>query len=186
MQEKNITLPKYKVPPHLQKYFQTKLDNCYVCHIVKIFREVKRVLRKDGTVWLNLGSSYAGGGRAGKNGIQKWGGIESSNQDRKYGPPTGKISGFKPKDLVPIPWMVAMALQQDGWYLRQDIIWSKPNPMPESVTDRCTKSHEYMFLLTKSGKYFFDGEAIRESGVGRETYFGSDNYSKGSGRNDSG
>ena len=133
----------------------------YIKHIVEIFREVKGVLRKDGTVWLNLGDSYAGGGRAGKNGIQKWGGMESLNQDKKYGAPSGKIDGLKPKDLCGIPWRVALALQADGWWLRQDIIWSKSNPMPESVTDRCTKSHEYLFLLTKSGKYFFDAEAIK-------------------------
>jgi DNA modification methylase len=136
----------------------------YVAKMVEVFRTVRRVLRKDGTLWLNLGSSYAGGGRAGKDGIQKWGGIESENQDRKYGPPSGDIPGFKPKDMIPIPWMVAMALQTDGWYLRSDIIWAKPNPMPESVTDRPTKAHEYLFLLSKSARYFYDAEAIRENG----------------------
>ena len=112
----------------------------YVAQMVAVFREVWRVLRDDGTVWLNIGDSYAGGGM--------------------------KIpEGLKQKDLVGIPWRVALALQADGWYLRQDIIWHKPNPMPESVADRCTKSHEYVFLLTKSSKYFFDNEAIKEDGV---------------------
>jgi len=117
---------------------------------------VKRVLRDDGTLWLNLGDSYSSGGRT-----------TTTNQtlrgDTDYGvtrPNPGK--GIKPKDLIGIPWRVAFALQADGWYLRQDIIWHKPNPMPESVTDRCTKSHEYIFLLSKSAKYFYDAESIRE------------------------
>ena len=134
----------------------------YVAKIVEVFREVRRVLRDDGTLWLNLGDSYTGGGRAGKDGIQKWGGIESGNQSRIYGAPMGKINGCKPKDLVGIPWLVAFALRADGWYLRSDIIWSKPNPMPESVKDRPTKAHEYLFLLAKSQKYYYDGDAIRQ------------------------
>jgi DNA modification methylase len=134
----------------------------YVEKLVKIFREAKRVLKKEGTVWLNLGDSYVGGGRAGNEGIQKWGGIEKSN-NRKYGKPQPIPNTLKQKDLVGIPWRVAFALQKDGWYLRQDIIWSKPNPMPESVTDRCTKSHEYVFLLTKNPKYYYNGEAIKEN-----------------------
>jgi DNA modification methylase len=109
----------------------------YVKNMVEVFREVKRVLKKEGTLWLNLGDSY------------------NSHSTR------GKLN-LKDKDLVGIPWSVAFALRADGWYLRQDIIWHKPNPMPESVTDRCTKSHEYIFLLAKSQKYYFDNEAIRE------------------------
>ena len=132
----------------------------FVDNLVKVFREVKRVLRDDGTVWLNLGDSYARtGGDSSKKG-RHW-------DHRKNNPNTGhnryaKDIGLKQKDLVGIPWRVAFALQQDGWYLRQDIIWHKPNPMPESVQDRCTKAHEYIFLLSKSQKYYFDNEAIKE------------------------
>ena len=128
----------------------------FVDNLVKVFREVKRVLRNDGTVWLNLGDSYAGNNsRASNNGRAGYG-TEREGVFTK----TGK--GLKIKDLVGIPWRVAFALQQDGWYLRQDIIWHKPNPMPESVQDRCTKAHEYIFLLSKSQKYYFDNEAIKE------------------------
>ena len=131
----------------------------YVENLVAVFREVKRVLRDDGTVWLNLGDSYSSGGRT-----------TTTNQtlrgDKDYGVTRPKPSkGIKPKDLIGIPWRVAFALQADGWYLRQDIIWHKPNPMPESVTDRCTKAHEYIFLLSKSLKYYFDNEAIKEDAV---------------------
>lgn len=128
----------------------------FVENLVKVFKEVKRVLRDDGTVWLNLGDSYAGNNsRASNNGRAGYG-TEREGVFTK----TGK--GLKTKDLVGIPWRVALALQQDGWYLRQDIIWHKPNPMPESVQDRCTKAHEYIFLLSKSQKYYFDNEAIKE------------------------
>jgi DNA modification methylase len=115
----------------------------YVAKLVGVFREVKRVLKNNGTFWLNLGDSYAAPKSIG-NGLKAIG------------------NGLKAKDLVGIPWRVAFALQADGWYLRQDIIWHKPNPMPESVTDRCTKAHEYIFLLSKSPKYYFDHEAIKE------------------------
>jgi len=121
-----------------------------------VFSQVKRVLRDDGTLWLNLGDSYSSGGRTTTTN-------QSLRGDTDYGvtrPNPGK--GIKPKDLIGIPWRVAFALQADGWYFRQDIIWHKPNPMPESVTDRCTKSHEYIFLLSKSEKYFYDADAIRE------------------------
>jgi len=128
----------------------------FVENLVSVFREVKRVLRDVGTVWLNLGDSYSSGGRT-----------TTTNQtlrgDKDYGVTRPKPSkGIKPKDLVGIPWRVAFALQSDGWYLRQDIIWHKPAPMPESVKDRCTKAHEYIFLLSKNKKYYFDNEAIRE------------------------
>ncbi len=134
----------------------------YVKHIVEIFREVRRVLHKSGTVWLNLGSSYAGGGRGGKEGKAS-GGLEQNrtNKDCLWGPPTGKLEGFKPKDLIPIPWMVAMALQADGWYLRSAMPWVKRSAMPESVTDRPASALEYMFLLSKSQKYYFDMEAVK-------------------------
>jgi len=128
----------------------------FVNNLVEVFREVKRVLRDDGTVWLNLGDSYSSGGRTTTTN-------QSLRGDKDYGVTRPKPSkGIKPKDLIGIPWRVAFALQQDGWYLRQDIIWHKPNPMPESVRDRCTKAHEYIFLLSKSPKYYFDNEAIKE------------------------
>jgi len=135
----------------------------YVNQIVRVFREVWRVLRDDGTLWLNLGDSYSSGGRSTTTN-------QSVRGDKDYGvtrPPVTK--SLKPKDLVGIPWRVALALQADGWYLRQDIIWHKPNPMPESVKDRCTKAHEYIFLLTKSEKYFYDVNAIREENTWEES-----------------
>ena len=127
----------------------------FIQNMVEIFREVKRALRKDGTLWLNLGDTYAA-----NRGYQV---PDSKHTD--VGNKTGMKAfnlGLKPKDLIGIPWRVALALQADGWYLRQDIIWHKPNPMPESVTDRCTKSHEYIFLMSKSERYFYDHEAIKE------------------------
>jgi DNA modification methylase len=125
-------------------------------NLVKVFKEIKRVLRDDGTVWLNLGDSYSSGGRTTTTN-------QSLRGDKDYGVTRPKPSkGIKPKDLIGIPWRVAFALQADGWYLRQDIIWHKPNPMPESVKDRCTKAHEYIFLLSKNVKYYFDNEAIKE------------------------
>lgn len=143
-----------------------KTPDEFVERLVNIFKEVKRVLKKDGTLWLNLGDSYCGGGnnRGNKSAISN---KQASNrgaigQVAKYGIHNFKSPTIKPKDLVGIPWRVAFALQADGWYLRQDIIWHKPNPMPESVRDRCTKSHEYIFLLSKSKKYYFDNEAIKE------------------------
>ncbi|MDW9726327.1 site-specific DNA-methyltransferase [Sinorhizobium meliloti] len=141
----------------------------FVSEMVSVFREVRRVLRDDGTLWLNLGDSYAGSwGAQGRSGQMSDRSVISAQQvaaAAKKTSRTGSIpegSGLKPKDLIGIPWRVAFALQDDGWYLRQDIIWHKPNPMPESVTDRCTKSHEYLFLLTKSQRYYFDADAISE------------------------
>ena len=152
----------------------------YVSRLVKVFREVRRVLRRDGTLWVNLGDSYATG--AGKVGACPGGGEQGERWNKHHMPqtPDGKnpncsvptfqpnrmpIPGLKPKDLVGIPWRVAFALQADGWWLRSDIIWSKPNPMPESVTDRPTKAHEYLFLLTKSARYYYDAGAIKEPAV---------------------
>ena len=128
----------------------------YIQKLVDIFREVKRVLRDDGTLWLNLGDTYCCGTRGGN----------AQMHSRSKGIPKipkCKIpESLKPKDMMGIPWRVALALQDDGWYLRQDIIWSKTNPMPESVKDRCTKSHEYIFLMSKSRNYYFDHKAISE------------------------
>lgn len=131
----------------------------FVNKLVEVFREVRRVLKDDGTLWLNLGDSYVGTGAKGEHDDPKY---PQRNQSQKTAPVNQKIEGLKRKDLIGIPWRVAFALQADGWYLRQDIIWSKPNPMPESVKDRCTKSHEYIFLLSKSPKYYYDNEAIKE------------------------
>jgi len=134
----------------------------YVEHLVEIFREVWKTLRGDGTVWLNLGDSYNAAGRSGHG--TRVGFKQNTNRASAAGLDTCRPSanGLKQKDLVGIPWRVAFALQADGWYLRSDIIWAKPNPMPESVKDRPTKSHEYLFLLSKSKKYYYDLEAIKE------------------------
>jgi DNA modification methylase len=141
----------------------------YVEKLVKVFREVRRVLRDDGTLWLNLGDSYAAGGSGGcspTSTLTGGGGRYRSGSKLESQHAEGFIRkappGLKPKDLCGIPWRVAFALQADGWYLRSDIIWHKPNPMPESVTDRPTKAHEYLFLLTKSARYYYDAVAIRE------------------------
>jgi DNA modification methylase len=147
----------------------------YVARMVEVFREVRRVLRDDGTLWLNLGDSYASG-TIGRNdddtlprpkGGHRVGSATPGKQGTRKRP-----ESIKPKDLVGIPWRVAFALQADGWWLRQDIIWHKPNPMPESVRDRCTKAHEYVFLLTKSERYFCDSEAIHEKSVDKESING--------------
>lgn len=135
----------------------------FVESLVAVFEEVRRVLRKDGTCWVNLGDSYSGSmstktSAPDTESLSANMGQTRGGRDRA----TGVIAGLKAKDLIGIPWRVAFALQDAGWYLRQDIIWNKPNPMPESVTDRCTKSHEYIFLLSKSAKYYFDQDAIRE------------------------
>ena len=137
-----------------------KTPELYVTKMVEVFREVKRVLKKEGTLWLNLGDSYSYGGRGcgGKTAKQLTNKGSWAGQSGEI----WKVEGVKPKQLIGIPWRVAFALQADGWYLRQDIIWAKPNPMPESITDRCTKSHEYIFLLAKSQKYYFDKNAISE------------------------
>jgi DNA modification methylase len=139
----------------------------YVAKMVEVFREVRRVLRKDGTLWMNIGDSYAGAATNGEKRPGWWhvkGGLDERGRRDRNG--MGAVPGLKPKDLVGIPWMVAFALRADGWYLRSDIIWAKPNPMPESVSDRPTKSHEYIFLLSKAEKYYYDAEAIREEGEG--------------------
>jgi DNA modification methylase len=137
----------------------------YVEKMVAVFREVRRVLRADGTLWLNLGDSYnAYNGGAGRG--SKLSGNQTKARPRLSAGHGLQCKSMKPKDLIGIPWRVAFALQSDGWWLRSDIIWSKPNPMPESVTDRPTKAHEYLFLLTKSARYFYDAEAISEPVAG--------------------
>jgi len=140
----------------------------FVAKLVAVFREVKRVLKDDGTCWVNMGDSYAGSGK----GRNPDGTVHVSALIAKQGSSAGTVMGnvksgivpygCKPKDLIGIPWMLAFALRADGWYLRQDIIWHKPNPMPESVTDRCTKAHEYIFLLSKSRQYYFDHISMQE------------------------
>jgi DNA modification methylase len=136
--------------------------DAFVAELVAVFREVRRLLREDGVLWLNLGDSYANDG--------KWGGssggkhVEALHGNTSIGRGR-RNTGLKSKDLIGIPWRVAFALQADGWYLRQDIIWAKPNPMPESVQDRCTKAHEYVFLLSKSARYHYDADAIAEDAV---------------------
>jgi len=130
----------------------------YIRKLVEIFREVRGVLRDDGTLWLNIADSYCGTGSKGSYVDPKY----SNGRTGQSISLTHKVQDCKPKDLIGIPWMLAFALRSDGWYLRQDIIWHKPNPMPESVTDRCTKSHEYIFLLSKSKKYYFDNVSIKE------------------------
>jgi DNA modification methylase len=135
----------------------------YIAAMVEVFRCVKDVLADDGTLWLNIGDSYAAN-RAYQVPSTK-GGPKHSDSQAVGGKGSTVPDGLKPKDLIGIPWMLAFALRADGWYLRQDIIWHKPNPMPESVRDRCTKAHEYIFLMSKSERYFFDSEAMREPAV---------------------
>lgn len=141
----------------------------YIEKLVSVFEEVKRVLKDDGVLWLNLGDSWAGSNQG--SGTKKPAKKQVSNHGTNYmtlethKSKLSKLNSYKPKDLIGIPWMAAFALRKSGWYLRQDIIWSKGNPMPESVKDRCTKSHEYIFLLSKSRKYYFDYESIKEPAV---------------------
>jgi len=133
----------------------------YIKAMVEVFRCVWDVLEDDGTLWLNIGDSYCGTGSKGD-----W--VDPKNPNGRNGQSvskTQKLEGFKSKDLIGIPWMLAFALRAEGWYLRQDIIWHKPNPMPESVQDRCTKAHEYIFLLSKSQKYYYDADAIKEKSI---------------------
>jgi DNA modification methylase len=137
----------------------------YIAAMVEVFRCVRDVLADDGTLWLNIGDSYAGGNIGGKwreGSARADGDVREDGHSRRNRNGNGAVSGCKPKDLIGIPWMLAFAIRADGWYLRQDIIWHKPNPMPESVRDRCTKAHEYIFLLSKSERYYFDNEAMKE------------------------
>ena len=173
-------LRSYLPEGHPDKALEIGLEEspeAYVSKLVEVFREVRRVLKKEGTCWINLGDSYAGSwgnyhpnSPPGTHGQRlketaRWN--RPAYEDQTFRPPTSNKleNGIKPKDLIGIPWAVAFALRADGWYLRQDIIWSKNNCMPESVTDRCTKSHEYLFLFAKSHRYYFDSEAIKEASV---------------------
>ena len=154
-----VTSPPYYALRNYQMDGQVGVEETpddYVQKIVQVFREVRRVLKDDGTIWINLGDSYAGSGGAGNQFDQIENGLSPYKQT---GSP--KDIGLKPKDLIGIPWRVAFALQADGWYLRSDIIWHKPNPMPESVKDRPTKSHEYIFLMSKNRTYYYDQESIK-------------------------
>ena len=149
----------------------------YVERLVTVFREVRRVLKKDGTLWLNIGDSWWGSGSRGYDFTGKWSDASKVQSHNKGATDLSNVpkltrkteTRLKNKDMVGIPWLLAFALRKDGWYLRQDIIWHKPNPMPESVKDRCTKAHEYIFLLSKSSKYYFDYESIQEEAVTGET-----------------
>jgi DNA modification methylase len=137
----------------------------YVERLVRVFREVRRTLRDDGTLWLNLGDSYNSGSSGGLGGSTLSGGQENQSRSNRNG--RGLIDGLKQKDLIGVPWRVALALQADGWWLRSDCIWEKPNCLPESVRDRPTRSHEYVFMLAKSAKYYYDADAVREPWVNR-------------------
>lgn len=137
----------------------------YIAKMVNVFREVRRVLRDDGTLWLNIGDSYATGTKADRQQSTNPGVGSNRPEAQNSVARIGNPNGCKTKDLIGIPWLLAFALRDVGWYLRQDIIWHKPNPMPESVTDRCTKAHEYIFLLSKSERYFYDHESVKEPSV---------------------
>jgi DNA modification methylase len=168
-----LTIPAMSCPLGLEPTLEA-----FVGHLVLVFRQVRRVLRKDGTCWVNLGDGYAGS----RSGPDTGSTLEGSRQNQNEAKHAKVVSrrrddheiprsdlaqpGLKPKDLMAAPWRVALALQADGWYLRQDIIWHKPNPMPESTRDRCTKAHEYLFLLTKRKRYYYEAAAIREAVTG--------------------
>ena len=169
------TYRKSQIPPHLLEFFEPAeiglepTPDEFVAKLVTVFREVRRVLRDDGTLWLNLGDSYAGY-HGNKNATYNDAPSNKGGYFENQRKTLVNHCGIKNKDLIGIPWRVAFALQADGWYLRQDIIWHKPNPMPESVTDRCTKSHEYIFLLAKSPTYYCDMGAIKEPAVGQNEH----------------
>jgi DNA modification methylase len=172
---------------HIDQIGLEETPELYVQKLVAVFREVKRVLKKEGTLWLNLGDSYSGSGK-GQGGSYELSKKQNSNKGSNYQQGCkNKIKfndGCKPKDLIGIPWMVAFALRADGWYLRSDIIWYKRNPMPESVTDRPTKSHEYIFLLSRSIKYYYDYKSVMEVATGFDgrkdlTMKGSEKYANG-------
>jgi DNA modification methylase len=141
---------------------QESTPEMFTAHLVHVFRQVWRVLKDDGTLWLNLGDSYASKWSVSRRNTVGNGSLEDGGRNQR---PDRLTNGLKEKDLMGVPWRVAMALQADGWHLRQDVIWHKPNPLPESVKDRCTKAHEYLFLLTKQHRYSFDHDAIKEPAI---------------------
>ena len=161
---------KSDIPEHLQKYFEPaeigleQTPEEYIAAMVEVFRCVRDVLADDGTLWLNIGDSYArtGGTDRKVSASAQVGSTRNTMEQMSDRTSNAAAMGLKSKDLIGIPWMLAFALRADGWFLRQDIIWSKPNPMPESVRDRCTKAHEYVFLLSKSERYFYDADAVME------------------------
>ena len=156
--------------------------DAFIARLVEVFREVRRVLRNDGTCWVNMGDSYAAN-RSYQVASTKGG---PKHGQAQIGPGSKVPEGLKPKDRMMIPARIALALQADGWWLRDEIVWHKPNPMPSSVKDRTSPAHEMIYLLTKRPRYWFDAEAWKEPGTGRKTYSGSNRYSKGSGRGDAG
>ena len=167
-------LRSYLPEGHPDKALEIGLEEspeAYVSKLVDVFREVRRVLKKEGTLWLNIGDSYASNWPCNRRNVIGTGSLPNGKREAR---PPRMGDGLKDKDLIGIPWRVAFALQADGWWLRQDIIWSKGNPMPESVTDRCTKSHEYVFLLAKSKKYYYDADAIREPFVYPDRIYNTD------------
>lgn len=173
---------------HADQIGLEETPDLFVEKMINVFTEVKRILKKEGTLWLNLGDSYASNSKGnGRNDTAKMYGEKS--QHLAINNNTKIKHGVKEKDLIGIPWMVAFALRSSGWYLRQDIIWHKPNPMPESFTDRCTKSHEYIFLFSKSNKYYYDADSIKQdsisieyddrpAGIVRDRIFGYDSKQK--------
>lgn len=166
-----------EIPDDLREFFVRseigleQTPDAFVAELVAVFREVRRVLKDDGTCWLNLGDSYNAAGRQGHG--TRVGAKQGTNRASANGSDNTRpsVASLKQKDLIGIPWMVAFAMRADGWYLRQDIIWHKPNPMPESVQDRCTKAHEYVFLLSKGPRYFFDAKAISEPASSAEHHW---------------
>lgn len=158
-----------------------KTPEAYIQKLLEITAEIKRILKPDGTFWLNIGDSYWGSGKAGNNPVYqaKHKAFGKAMAKAKFGrPSTGKHPEIKPKDLIGIPWLLAFALRKQGWYLRQDIIWYKSNGMPESATDRCTKAHEYIFLLSKNRKYYFDHKAIQLPSAGKTLHDKTSRVSK--------
>lgn len=164
-------LRSYLPAGHPDKHLEhgtEQTPEAFVARLVDVFREVRRVLKNDGTLWVNIGDSFASHGRM----MSEVAPSKQRPKPHKNGPSVGRVDGYKNKDLIGIPWMLAFALRADGWYLRNDIIWAKPAPMPESVTDRCTSSHEYLFLLAKSERYYYDAAAIAEP-VSHDSFHGS-------------
>ena len=165
-----IRIEKSRVPSHLRQYFETDLcSSCYVCHTIQILREIRRVLRNDGVVFWNIGDTYSATRWSDARGTGAW----SSNKKKEANPVIDRDGANLPaKNLCLIPFRVAIAAQEDGWWVRSVIIWNKPNPMPESVRDRPTESHEYILMLTKSARYYWDMEAVRETSIDPESFMG--------------